>query len=343
MPRQSDLRFTFEPESGLPFDVMEFDFDEALSETFSLRLELSSSDPAVDFGKVLDQPALFTLWRGETPVRYIHGLVSSFEQGETGFRRTRYHAVVEPMLARAGLRSNWRIHRQKSVPQILQTLMGEQGITDYEQVMFLQHLPREYCVQPGETTLEHIFRLSAEEGVYTAFEHAKTGHRLIQGDKLIVHGAIEGGPVSYNTNPGGDAPEPALRSFRYAENVRTSRQVQRDYFFKHPRFDHQQVQDGVGLNHQVQDYERYDYPGRYKRDEAGKPFTETRLLALRRDARRVMAKGDDARLLPGLAFTLDGHPREEWNRGWRPVRIVHRGVQHTSQQEESADAAQGTQ
>ncbi|WP_343665180.1 type VI secretion system Vgr family protein [Paraburkholderia tropica] len=343
MPRQSDLRFTFEPASGLQFDVLEFDFNEALSETFSLRLKLSSINPAVDFAQILDQPALFTLWRGNTPARYVHGLVSLFEQGETGFRRTRYHAVVEPTLARASLRSNWRIHQQKIVPQILQTLMSEQGITDYEQMMFLEHLPREYCVQPGETTLEHIFRLSAEEGIYTAFTFARTGHRLIQGDKLIVHGAIEGGPVSYNPNPGGDAPEPALHSFRYTEHVRTARQVQLDYSFKNPRYNQRQVQDGVSLDHQGKDYERYDYPGRYKRDEAGKPFTQTRLLALRRDARMVVVKGDDARLVPGMAFTLDGHPREEWNRNWRPVRIVHHGKQHVSQQEESAEAEQGTQ
>ncbi|MBZ4241466.1 type VI secretion system tip protein VgrG, partial [Mycobacterium tuberculosis] len=32
----------------------------------------------------------------------------------------------------------------------------------------------------------------------------------------------------------------------------------------------------------------------------------------------------------------------EWNRGWRAVRIHHRGVQHTSQEEESAGAGQGT-
>ncbi|MEK6298751.1 MAG: hypothetical protein V4793_46885 [Paraburkholderia tropica] len=57
----------------------------------------------------------------------------------------------------------------------------------------------------------------------------------------------------------------------------------------------------------------------------------------------VVVKGDDARLVPGMAFTLDGHPREEWNRNWRPVRIVHHGKQHVSQQEESAEAEQGTQ
>ncbi|WP_244848080.1 type VI secretion system Vgr family protein [Caballeronia sp. SL2Y3] len=342
MPRQSDLRFTFGTASGLTLDVRSFDLVEGLSEPFELDLELASHDPAVDFGDVLDQGALLTIWRDDVPVRYVHGIVSAFEQGETGFRRTVYHATVTPALARADLRSDWRVFQQKSIPQILQTLMTEQGITDYEQMAFSTHLPREYCVQAGESTLEWVQRIGAEEGFYYAFQFSANGHRLIHGDKLIVHGAIAGGPVSYNPNPGGDAPEPGLRSFRYAERVRTARQAQRDYTFKNPRYGQQHSQDGANVDHQGRDYERYGYPGRYKEDAAGVPFTQTRLLALRRDAQIAIAEGDDARLVPGLRFDLVDHPREEWNRGWRPVRIMHRGTQHVSQQEESADAQQGT-
>ncbi|WP_244850022.1 type VI secretion system Vgr family protein [Caballeronia sp. SL2Y3] len=342
MPRQSDLRFTFETASGLALDVRSFDLVEGLSKPFELDLELASHDPAVDFGKVLDQSALFTLWRDGVPVHYVHGIVSAFEQGETGFRRTVYYATVTPALARADLRSNWRVFQQKSIPQILQTLMTEQGITDYEQMTFGTYLPREYCVQAGESTLEWVQRIGAEEGLYYAFEFSANGHRLIHGDKLIVHGAIAGGPVSYNPNPGGDAPEPGLRSFRYAERVRTARQTQRDYTFKNPQYGQQHSQDGGNLDHQGRDYERYGYPGRYKEDAAGVPFTQTRLLALRRDAQVAIAEGDDARLIPGLRFDLVDHPREEWNRGWRPVRITHHGTQHVSQEEEAADAQQGT-
>ncbi|MEN4923167.1 contractile injection system protein, VgrG/Pvc8 family, partial [Achromobacter spanius] len=87
MPRSSDVRFTFSPAvAGVDFDVVEFTLDEALSDTFLLRVELSSFDPSVDFGALLDQPALFTIWRGEEPVRHVHGIVTGFEQGDTGFR-----------------------------------------------------------------------------------------------------------------------------------------------------------------------------------------------------------------------------------------------------------------
>ncbi|MEN5167371.1 contractile injection system protein, VgrG/Pvc8 family, partial [Achromobacter kerstersii] len=120
MPRQSDLRFTFTPSSrGLDFDVIEFTLDEALSETYRLELDLSSFNPAIDFGAMLDEPALFTIWRGDQAVRHVHGIVTAFQQGDTGFRRTRYRAVVEPSLARAALCSDWRVFQQLSVPEIL--------------------------------------------------------------------------------------------------------------------------------------------------------------------------------------------------------------------------------
>ncbi|MBN3858944.1 type VI secretion system tip protein VgrG, partial [Paraburkholderia sp. Ac-20340] len=257
---------------------------EGISSPFNLTVELSSTDPAVDFSKVLDQPATFTIWRGETAVRYVNGLVSRFEQGETGFRRTYYRVMLEPQLARADLRSDWRVFQQMSAPQILQAVLKRSGINDAVQELTKEHTVREYCVQPGETDSQFFHRLSAEEGLFYTHSFDATGHRLRQGDRLYIHGTIEGGPVIYNATPGGDQAEPCIRSFSYAEQVRTARQTQRDYTFKHPQYSQQQSSTGGNLEHQDGGYERFDYPGRYKRDEAGRPFTETRLLALRNEA-----------------------------------------------------------
>ena len=124
MPRQSDLRFTFEPLKGDTFDVVSFKLDESLSKPFKLTLELASHNAAIEFNNVLDLAGLFTIWRGEAPVRYVHGLVSLFTQGDTGFRRTRYTAVVEPTLARFDLRSNWRIFQGQTVPDIITSMLA---------------------------------------------------------------------------------------------------------------------------------------------------------------------------------------------------------------------------
>lgn len=364
MPRQSHLHYSFQPLVGdAQFEVVSFTLNEGISQPFSLELELISYQDDVDFGQLLDQPVLFTLWDGERPVRYVHGLVSRFSQAESGFHRTYYHALVEPQLARANLRSNWRIFQHKSVAQILELMLKRQGINQFELRASMDHQPREFCVQAGETDLDFIARLAAEEGFVYRFEHSAKRHNLIITDRLqslgmISLGAIkaeeedegffeEGKPlvpytVLYQANSGGDQEKPCLRRLRYSEQVRTAQQVQRDYTFTHPAYRQEHRAAGPFLEHQSSAYERFDYPGRYKRDAVGKPFTENRITALRHDVRIAEVKGDDMRLQPGLSFTLTGHPRDDLNVHWRVNTVTHEGSQFTSLQEEAAGVDQST-
>lgn len=363
MSSQTDLHFTFQPLAGrLEFEVVSFELDEAISSPFQLKLELISFEDDVDFGQLLDKPVLFTLWRGERPLRYVHGLVSSFSQGETGFYRTRYRALVEPVLARAGLRSNWRIFQQKTVPQILELMLQRQGISRFEIKSISDHQVREFCVQAGETDLDFIARLAGEEGFVYRFEHTPKHHHLIITDRLLALGQISRGAIEtddddegffeeddidpnqvlYRATSGGDQARPCLRHLRYSEQVRTARQVQRDYTFTNPAYRQEHRAVDSSITHQSRDYERFDYPGRYKRDAVGVPFTATRLTALRHDARIAEVEGDDVRLQPGLSFTLIEHPREDLNVHWRTISVHHQGIQFSSLQEEAAGAEQGT-
>ncbi|WP_060493681.1 type VI secretion system Vgr family protein [Pseudomonas sp. NBRC 111140] len=364
MPSRSSLRYSFQPQVGnAEFEVVSFKLKEELSQPFTLTLELISFEHDVDFGHLLDKPALFTIWDGAHPVRYIHGLISSFSQGESGFSRTYYHALVEPQLARARLRSNWRIFQHKTVPQILELMLKRQGIVQFDMRTSMDHQVREFCVQAGETDLDFIARLAAEEGIVYRFEHNDERHGLIITDRLqslglISHGAIkredndEGfdeddaplapDTVLYLSSSGGDQPKSCLRRLRYSEQVRTARQVQRDYTFTHPAYRQEHRASGRYLEHQSKDYECFDYPGRYKRDAVGKPFTENRITALRHDARVAEVEGDDVRLQPGLSFNLTGHPRENLNVHWRVSAVSHEGSQFTSLQEEAFGAEQST-
>ena len=365
MTSQSDLRYTFEPLVGDgEFDVVSFTLKEELSQPFTLTLELVSFEHVVNFGHLLDKPVLFTIWRGERPVRYVHGLVSSFTQGDTGFHRTRYKALVEPQLARARLRSNWRIFQHKTARQILGLMLERQGITQYQFGAVSDYPAREFCVQAGETDLDFMARLAGEEGMVYRFEHTEKHHTLIITDQVRTLGTIkvitddddddddegfvdDDAPanaytVLYTPNSGGYQAKPCLRRFHYSEQVRTARQVQRDHTFTNPEYRQQHAATGAHLEHQSKAYERFDYPGRYKRDAVGKPFTETRITGLRHDARIAEVEGDDERLQPGLSFNLINHERDDLNVHWRVKSVVHEGIQYTSLEEEAADAQQGT-
>ncbi len=364
MPSQSDLRYSFHPLVGnAEFEVVSFKLKEGVSQPFELDLQLISYEDDVDFRHLLDKPVLFTIWHAGRPVRYVNGLVSTFSQGESGFYRTYYHALVEPQLARAKLRSNWRIFQQKTVPQILELMLKRQRITQYELRASMDHQIREFCVQAGETDLDFIARLAAEEGFVYRFEHSEKHHKLLITDRLLSLGLISRGliktedadegffeddapvdpnTVLYHSSSGGNQAKPCLRRLRYSEQVRTARQVQRDYTFTNPAYRQEHSASGPHLEHQSTDYECFDYPGRYKRDAVGKPFTENRITALRHDARIAEVKGDDVRLQPGLSFTLTGHPRKDLNMHWRVNSVTHEGSQFTSLQEEAAGTEQST-
>ena len=103
MSRPQDVRFTFSSTADITFEVVSFELTEGISELFCLNVELISESTNADFATLLDKPATLTLFQGGQPVRYVHGLISQFEQGKTGFRRTWYRARIEPELARANL------------------------------------------------------------------------------------------------------------------------------------------------------------------------------------------------------------------------------------------------
>ncbi|WP_206861377.1 type VI secretion system Vgr family protein [Lysobacter changpingensis] len=338
---QSDLSFQFEGVGGATFDVVRFELIEGLSQPFRLELELSSPEPNVELDALLDSEVTFTIARDGEPVRTVHGIVTMFEQSETGFRRTRYSASVEPTLARLGFWHGSRIHQQLSVPDILKLRLKERGLHARFNVS-RPHETREYCTQYREADLAHFARLAAEEGIVYYFD-PRHRSELVLTDALpsgpALPGADDIGAVIYQALPGGTAVEPRLWHFALRQQLAPASAVQRDHTFRNPRYslEHRSdARDAVGR------YEHYDYPGRFKRDESGRPFTATKLRALRSDALVATLEGDDARLWPGLNFLLEDHPSEPLNRDWRVVAMHHVGEQSVSQEEDGANGEHGT-
>ena len=354
MASQSEVKFTFEV-AGVAFEVIRFELTEALSQPFRLKLELSRSAPlpskkhdesseqraAFDLDALLDADAIFVIQRDGEVVREVRGIVSALEQSETGFRRTRYRAVVEPPLVRLALWQDCRIHQQVDVPEILRRRLKERRI-DADFQLSRPHAFREYAVQFRESDLLHVSRLASEEGIAYYFD-ANRQSRLTFTDAIHTAPNLPGhddiGTVLYQPNPGGDGREPRLWHFGLRRQLSPTRVVQRDRYFINPQYQHEHrsdARDGVG------EYERFDYPGRYKADAVGKPFTQTKLLGLRNEATLATLEGDDARLWPGLSFMLADHPTEAFNRHYRIVSMHHAGTQAVSQEDESATADQGT-
>ena len=346
MAVQSDYRYTLDAGEKHTFDVISFKLTEGLSEPFRLELMLSSFDPNISFSALMDQSVTFTFWQGEQPVRYLNGIVTSFGLGKTGFVRTHYQMVVEPALARAAFQSDSRIFQHQNSEKIIRTLLQKNRV---EKVSF-EPLPsdweREYCVQYRETDLAFIERLAAEEGWYYYFDHRADSHELRFGHQSIASPIL--GTLTYNAKPAGDRSFACLWRFDYCRKVTTTRQTLRDYTFLNPNYnlEHQHHSQASTLTdsdtsksavNSATVYEKYDYPGRYKKDEQGNPFSLYRLESELALSETANAEGDDMRVIPGYGFTLEGHANSAFNQDWLVVRVEHLGKQTGSLDEEAGE------
>ena len=346
MAVQSDYRYTLDAGEKHTFDVISFKLTEGLSEPFRLELMLSSFDPNISFSALMDQSVTFTFWQGEQPVRYLNGIVTSFGLGKTGFVRTHYQMVVEPALARAAFQSDSRIFQHQNSEKIIRTLLQKNRV---EKVSF-EPLPsdweREYCVQYRETDLAFIERLAAEEGWYYYFDHRADSHELRFGHQSIASPIL--GTLTYNAKPAGDRSFACLWRFDYCRKVTTTRQTLRDYTFLNPNYnlEHQHHSQASTLTdsdtsksavNSATVYEKYDYPGRYKKDEQGNPFSLYRLESELALSETANAAGDDMRVVPGYGFTLEGHANSAFNQDWLVVRVEHFGKQTGSLDEEAGE------
>ncbi|AHE49135.1 VgrG protein [Aeromonas hydrophila 4AK4] len=334
MADSTGLQFTVKvgalPEST--FVVAEFALEEGLNRPFSLRLELASPEPDVDFGAVLDQPCELLVWYNGELQRRVCGVVSDMAQGDSGFRRTRYTLDVKPALWRLSLRQNSRIFQAQKPDEILSILLQEHGITDYAFALKNEHVKREYCVQYRESDLDFLNRLAAEEGLFYFFEFEQGKHRIVFADDAAA--LTQGPELFFNLGNRSLEQGPYVRQFHYREAVRPSDVELKDYSFKTPAYGLSHKKLGAELAHQRDTYQHFDYPGRYKLDPSGKAFAQHRLDALRNDAVTGSGKSNCVALLPGQTFALTEHPNGALNADWQVVRISHTGLQPQALEEE---------
>ncbi len=337
MPQANGLQFTArvgELPSDL-FSVVGFTLTERLSELFHGCLELASTDPGVEASEVLEQPVDLLVWQDGAPVRRFTGVVNEFARGDSGHRRTRYELIIQPPVWRLGLMHNSRIFQTQTTDTIVRTLLEERGIVD--SVFDLKRDPqeREYCVQYRESDLAFVERLAAEEGWHYRYQHGSVDGNEQPGLVMADHhgDAPRLGTAEYNGKAGGSTRQPSVFRFRYEERVRVAAVATKDYTFKNPAYALMHEQSAATPN-QRQDYQHFDYPGRFKADASGQPFTEARLDALRNDASTANGESNRADFTCGAKAELTEHDNEKLNRDWLLTAVTHTGKQPQAMEEE---------
>ena len=323
--------------------VREYQGHESLSETrlkdgspcygFRYELALASRQSNLSADTIVDKNAELTMYRNGVLVQRVHGIVRRFEKGDTGHNHTYYGLTLVPALERLSLRQNSRIFQLKSAQEIVSTLLEEMGITDYS--FTLQRTPqqREFCVQYRESDLAFLHRLAAEEGWVYFFTHTEGKHTLNFVDKsqsLPKHPTA----IPYNVLAGGTVDTPYIRTLTEHTQSFSSQSVLKDYSFKKPDYRFLHEKEGEKMDYQLQAYEHFDSPGRFKDDVSGKAFTRIRLEYLRRSAHTLVGKSNEPVIQAGLKITITDHFNDDINQEWLPVLVEHTGTQPQALEED---------
>ncbi len=269
------LRFTLEVDGQEPdtFAVVNFRLIQNQSYPFVMSVDVASDSFMQTAEMLLEKNATLTIWQGVIPQRYVTGVVAGFGMQENNGWQMRYHLRIEPPLWRCGLRRNFRIFQQQDIRTISAMLLNENGVTEWTPLFYEDHPAREFCVQYGESDLAFLARLWAEEGIFffERFAADSPEQKLTLCDD--VAGLSQAGELPFNPDTSAGAETECVSMFRYEAHVRPSSVQSQDYTFKVPDWPGMYEQQGESLNGQLEQYEIFDYPGRYKDEQHGKDFT----------------------------------------------------------------------
>ncbi|CAI8898897.1 type VI secretion system secreted protein VgrG [Pseudomonas sp. IT-P258] len=169
--------------AGLPdsLEVLAFTGREAISEPFVFDLNLLIDDPELDLASLLYRPASLHFGPAES---HVHGQLHEIVQRDHASAPRLCQVRLGPRLACLAQRFSQRIFSARSVPQILDQVLKEHGITGMDRRLELsgEYPPRDFCTQYRESDLQFLQRLCAREGLHYHFEHGARGHCVVFGD-----------------------------------------------------------------------------------------------------------------------------------------------------------------
>jgi type VI secretion system secreted protein VgrG len=322
---EADFFFEAGPYTDKDLKLIRFEGSEGISELFHFQLQLALDDLEADFDAVLGKPGLLRI-EGREGTRYISGIVSRFEQSSERTQLTQYSAEMVPRIWLLGQRRTSRIFQGMTVPDIIKKVLSDTKIAPDQYKLGLQrsYVQREYCVQYRESDLAFISRLMEEEGIYYWFEHSEGKHVLVMGDSSSGHQQIPGDQKLQFQEVTGEEPEfEHIYHFRYAEQVRSGEVVLRDFDFKKPTLD----LTARRASDRFTELQVYDYPGEYTQPSVGSAWSEVRLQELQAIRKVGAGKTNCRRMVPGYKFTMEQHPRANFNREYLLTKVLHKGAQ----------------
>ena len=289
---------------------------EQLGRLFSMELELSSEDPALDFSTVVGGNATIRLELNNA-TRYWNGYVSRFVQTEADSAAGgRYRMTLVPWLWFLTRTADCRIFQNMTVPDIVKQVFKDQGFTDIKDSLTSTYPPWENCVQYRETDFNFVSRLMEHEGIYYFFEHENGKHTLVLADNISAHSAFPNyDTINFRTARGGAATTEAITGWTLEQEVQPGAYSLNDFNFETPKTS-LLAKSQISNPSAQSSFEVYDYPGEYDSQGNGTEYSQIRIEELQSRYEVVHGVTNARGAATGYTFTLANSPRKDQNRSY---------------------------
>lgn len=174
---------------------VDFAFEDILTRPVTIGVNLPDAGPQ-DFARAIRGGA-------EHHLAFWNGIATDFAMGVPGV----YHLTVKPALHRLSLTNRYHVHRQMSIRDVIESVLGDHGIVpstakpvrncvslsaisgaDNPAVTRVQD-----WLQAGESDLDFLQRLLSRAHIYFFFEHHATYHRIVYANRPAYPPALADG------------------------------------------------------------------------------------------------------------------------------------------------------
>ena len=282
--------------------------EEGLSRTFRFELQFRAEDSSSLHPRNLSgYSGSLNIERNGVLLRRLFGIFTEARLSASGRGARELRATFEPRMALLAHRSNCRVFRDKTVPEIVGIIFKDAEIGT-ELRLKDTYKRRPYTVQYNETDLAFVHRLLEDEGIFYAFpnhiappEDAVQCHAVILGDGPNAYEPIEGGDTLPLRRVGGlDRPEEHITTFRRAASMGPGKVTVRDWNLERPSDD----MDASARGPTQGSAEFYSYPGKFETPSEGQRVAKLMADAFAAQATRYSGETDAARLSPSHTFKL---------------------------------------
>ncbi|MGA2648896.1 MAG: type VI secretion system tip protein TssI/VgrG [Terracidiphilus sp.] len=269
--------------------------------------------------------------------RWINGIVSSFEQyaGDTEFNI--YKARIVPSMWQLTLSSNCRIYQNKTVLDIVKSVVAEYGLSLSDQTS-ASYKQLEYCTQYSESDFHFVSRILEESGIFYWFEHTDQDNKLMLGDG---RNAYQDCPISASfpyqqSKSGAEGSYGAwVNEFTAKATMVSGKHSTAEYNYKdYAREDVSDVSSASPYGKNA--FDDYQYPAGAEGYAGGAPdvsksletlFLQTRATAADSVAELFPGESNARSFCPGYTFTLTANPQKAWNRKYLLTEVTHHADQ----------------